>query len=371
MVYNAGGFDASQLNTPEARRLIAETLRQLNTAISSSVPHEVPEAVRYALENNAFIFSGFKAFHTLREVGLSLTTDNGDIKPFDTFRRDVEQVNNRYNHNYLRTEYNYAVRSAIMAEKWERFVREADRYDLQYRTAMDDRVREDHAILHNTTLPVLDPFWTEFFPPNGWGCRCDVVQVRKEKYPVSDPALSMLRGQNCTEAAKQQIFRFNPGKELKLFPPKHPYYKAPDDAKKVVEQMSEKYQQEKIPDAVVELKQWAKDNLQEVKVGKFPAKRLILSNEKDKTEVVLNKTFFGECISKYKNDPLYLPKLIIARNVRELFKKSTYIRTETETDHPDTSFRVYEIDHAGYRVQFKVKCNPDADILYIMRLFKD
>ena len=56
MVYNAGGFDASQLNTPEARRLIAETVKQLNIAISSSVPHEVPEVVRYALENNAFYF---------------------------------------------------------------------------------------------------------------------------------------------------------------------------------------------------------------------------------------------------------------------------------------------------------------------------
>ena len=69
MVYNAGGFDASQLNTPEARRLIDETLKQLQTAIASGVPHEVPEVVRYALENNAFIFSGFKAYHTLREVG--------------------------------------------------------------------------------------------------------------------------------------------------------------------------------------------------------------------------------------------------------------------------------------------------------------
>ena len=109
MVYNAGGFDPSQLNTPEARRLIAETLKQLNTAISSGIPHEVPEVVRYALENNAFIFSGFKAFHTLREVGLSLTTDKGEIKPFETFRKDVEQVNNRYNHNYLYAEYNHAV----------------------------------------------------------------------------------------------------------------------------------------------------------------------------------------------------------------------------------------------------------------------
>lgn len=238
MVYNAGSFDASQLNTPEARRLIAETLKQLKTAIASGVPHEVPETVRYALENNAFIFSGFKAFHTLREVGLSLVTDKGDIKPFETFRRDVEAVNNRYNHNYLYAEYNHAVGASLMAARWQKIEADGDRYDLQYRTAQDDRVREDHAILHNTTLPPSDPFWSQYLPPNGWNCRCTAVQVRKGKFPQSDPSLSMLRGNNCTENAKQQIFRFNPGKDLQLFPPKHPYFKAPEDAKQVIEQQA-------------------------------------------------------------------------------------------------------------------------------------
>ncbi len=238
MVYNAGGFDASQLNTPEAHRLIAETLKQLKTAIASGVPHEVPETVRYALENNAFIFSGFKAFHTLREVGLSLVTDKGDIKPFETFRRDVEAVNNRYNHNYLYAEYNHAVGASLMAARWQKIESDGDRYDLQYRTAQDDRVREDHAILHGTTLPPSDPFWSLYLPPNGWNCRCTAVQVRKGKYPQSDPDLSMLRGNNCTENAKQQIFRFNPGKDLQLFPPKHPYYKAPEAAKQVIEQQA-------------------------------------------------------------------------------------------------------------------------------------
>lgn len=52
----------------------------------------------------------------------------------------------------------------------------------------------------------------------------------------------MLRGNNCTEAAKQQIFRFNPGKDLKLFPPKHPYYKAPEATKQVIEQMADNYE---------------------------------------------------------------------------------------------------------------------------------
>ena len=242
MVYNAGGFDASQLTTPEARRLIAETLKQLQTAIASGVPHEVPETVRHALENNAFIFSGFKAFHTLREVGLSLLTDKGDIKPFETFRKDVETVNNQYNHNYLYAEYNHAVGASLMASRWQQIEKDGDRYDLQYRTAQDDRVREDHAILHGTTLPPSDPFWSLYLPPNGWNCRCTAVQVRKGKYPQSDPALSMLRGNNCTEAAKQQIFRFNPGKDLKLFPPKHPYYKAPEAAKQVIEQMADNYE---------------------------------------------------------------------------------------------------------------------------------
>ena len=260
MVYNAGSFDASMLNTPEARRLIAETLRQIKRGIDSGVPHEVPEVVRHALENNAFIFSGFKAFHTLREVGLSLVTDKGDIKPFETFRRDVEAVNNRYNHNYLYAEYNHAVGSSLMAARWQQIEADGDRYDLQYRTAQDDRVREDHAILHGTTLPPSDPFWSLYLPPNGWNCRCTAVQVRKGKYPQSDPALSILRGNNCTEAAKQQIFRFNPGKDLQLFPPKHPYYKGPKPEQ--VKQAIDGYTPaEWTPKTVAEAEQFFRDQL--------------------------------------------------------------------------------------------------------------
>lgn len=110
-------------------------------------------------------------------------------------------------------------------------------YALQYRTAADDRVREEHALLHNTTLPASDPFWDKYFPPNGWNCRCTAVQVRKGKYPTSDPAMAMLRGDNCTDGVKQKMFRYNPGKTMELFPPKHPYYKAPSDAKKEINKL--------------------------------------------------------------------------------------------------------------------------------------
>jgi hypothetical protein len=110
--------------------------------------------------------------------------------------------------------------------------------NLQYRTAGDSHVREEHALLHGTTLPVDDPFWDKYFPPLGWNCRCTAVQVRKDKYPVSDSTTALQAGERATESKKQQIFRFNPGKEGKVFPPKHPYYKTPAEAKKEIKDVA-------------------------------------------------------------------------------------------------------------------------------------
>lgn len=179
LIYENGGFDLAQLTTPEAQAIIEETVRVLETAIGNGLPHEVPETLRYALENNAFVFSGFKTFHALREVGLSMLTEKGDIKPFNDFLTDVKKINAQYNHNYLYAEYNHAVGAAQMAAKWHDFEQDGDRYYLQYRTAGDDKVREEHAALNGTTLPPSDPFWELFLPPNGWNCRCTAVQVRK------------------------------------------------------------------------------------------------------------------------------------------------------------------------------------------------
>ena len=238
LIYENGGFDLAQLTTPEAQAIIEETVRVLETAIGNGLPHEVPETLRYALENNAFVFSGFKTFHALREVGLSMLTEKGDIKPFNDFLTDVKKINAQYNHNYLYAEYNHAVGAAQMAAKWHDFEQDGDRYYLQYRTAGDDKVREEHAALNGTTLPPSDPFWELFLPPNGWNCRCTAVQVLKGKYPTSDDKQAIQAGNRMTDTPKKRIFRFNPGIDGQLFPPKHPYYKlsreAAEQVKKVV-----------------------------------------------------------------------------------------------------------------------------------------
>lgn len=224
LLYKVGQFTPEMMSEPAVMGVIEETYGALAEAVDSSLRHETPDNVRHALQENAFIFSGFKTYHSLREVGLSLTDEKGDIKPFDAFLGDVKRINELYNHNYLYAEYNHAVASALMADKWKQYEADGDKYYLQYRTAKDDRVRETHRALHGTTLPLSDTFWDSFLPPNGWNCRCSAVQVRKEDYQPSDHDMAMMRGNNVTEGAKNAIFRYNPGKTLRLFPPKHPYF---------------------------------------------------------------------------------------------------------------------------------------------------
>lgn len=255
-IYEKRGFSPEQLAQPEMVDVVEETARVLGVAIDSALPHEVSETLRYALEENAFIFSGFKTYHSLREVGLSLLDEKGAIKSFGEFWHEVERINETYNRNYLRAEYQQAVGASVMAAKWVEYAEDGDRYDLQYRTAGDERVRASHASLDGITLPPSDPFWSSFFTPNGWGCRCDVVQVRAGKYERTDSEAAQRLGEECTATPKLAMFRFNPGKTMKLFPPKHPYHKAP---KGIVERVKKLFTQRRVDKLMEELP----DNLTE------------------------------------------------------------------------------------------------------------
>jgi SPP1 gp7 family putative phage head morphogenesis protein len=365
LIYKDGRFTVSQLRSKEARRVIAETANVLAEGVNTQLPTDVPDTLRYALEENTFTFSGFKTFHAMREIGLSLIADDGNIKPFKQFKDDVKAVNDGYNVNYLRAEYQQAVGASQMAAKWVDIERDGDRYDLQYRTAQDNHVREDHALLHGTTLPPSDPFWDKYYPPNGWGCRCTVVQVRKGKFPLSDPELAMKRGDNSTAGVKQQMFRFNPGKQMKLFPPKHPYYKTPaSDGKTVSKVASDEF----VKRQRKELAAWYKSNMPTVKVGKFSAKRFDV-NTSDGT-VYVNKDFYRECAFKYTDDSLYPVRLAYARKAHEMLAKATKLYDEPSKDHPDAVFEVWQYDDKEYRVEFKVKRNADGRFLHYMRLYK-
>lgn len=192
----------------------------LGTSLATA---EMSGLMRSRLEESNYIFSGIKAFHELNEAFPSLLDGEGKRKPFEQFLNDVQSIDQTYNKNYLNAEYNFAQASAEMAGKWEQFTEDGDGYLLQYRTANDSKVRPEHAELHGITLPTEDSFWDEYFPPNGWNCRCTVIQVLKSKFEETPHSEAMQRAEQALQQDKKGMFHFNPGKTGKSFPDYNPY----------------------------------------------------------------------------------------------------------------------------------------------------
>lgn len=165
-------------------------------------------------------FSGFKSYRQLREITDLLVDENGVLKSFNVFKQDVITLNNNYNLNYLKAEYNHAVASSQMAKKWQDFEQTSDLFDLQYVAVKDERTRADHKLIDGIIEPVNSDFWNTFYPPNGWNCRCTVKKVKKgtEGKEVSKES------ENKVKSEMPAMFRVNTGKKQIVFPEKHPYY---------------------------------------------------------------------------------------------------------------------------------------------------
>ena len=78
----------------------------------------------------------------------------------------------------LNTIFDTNVRTAHAAGRWERIERtKGARPFLLYVAVIDDRTRPEHRAWHHIVRPVDDSFWSSFYPPNGWHCRCIVRQL--------------------------------------------------------------------------------------------------------------------------------------------------------------------------------------------------
>jgi SPP1 gp7 family putative phage head morphogenesis protein len=80
----------------------------------------------------------------------------------------------------LRTIYDTNLRTSYASGHWAKIeeTRAAAPY-LMYNAVDDDRVRPEHAAWDGTVLPAEDPWWQTHYPPNGWNCRCTVVQLSR------------------------------------------------------------------------------------------------------------------------------------------------------------------------------------------------
>jgi SPP1 gp7 family putative phage head morphogenesis protein len=130
------------------------------------------------LKKNLYTFASAKNYAQLETFNKMLYYQDGTLRPFNEYSQLVKKSNAQYNKHWLQAEYQTAITAGQMAIKWQRIQRDKDLFpNLKYRTVGDERVREEHAALNGIIKPVDDPFWGSHYPPNGWRCRCDVVQT--------------------------------------------------------------------------------------------------------------------------------------------------------------------------------------------------
>lgn len=226
-------YQSDDLSKTQAyKNVINETNSIFQSALKEGIKDNIiPAILEQALKSDIFVFSALKTHAQLFEASRLLKDDTGKIKPFNRFLNDVQSKFKDYNELYLESEYQFAVGSSLMNVKWSEFENNTERYNLQYQTAGDEKVRASHAELDLITLPQNDPFWNLYFPPNGWRCRCSVGEVLKSKYPQNNSADAINKGEKATTQIgkdgknRLEIFRFNPGKQKVIFPPNHPYRK--------------------------------------------------------------------------------------------------------------------------------------------------
>lgn len=169
--------------------------------------YKEPGSLVQKFKKNLWQFSCAKTLTQLEYVNSLLLDKNGRVKPEHLFKADLKKANVLFNYNYLNAEYQTAKRGAQMAHLWNTFKEQAHIYpNLVYRTVGDERVRPEHEILNGTVKPIDDPFWKTYYPPNGWRCRCTVMNTSEPTTKGKKEDQSVLPEFKGNTAIDEEIF---------------------------------------------------------------------------------------------------------------------------------------------------------------------
>lgn len=197
-----------------------------------------PDPSALKLQQNIYKFSGAKTFAQLQELNSKLVI-NGRRATWDEFKKEALKINANYNINHLQAEHETANQSAQHAVNWQQYERNKKQYpNLKYMTQQDDRVRPEHQALQGIVAPVGSDFWNKYYPPNGWRCRCYVVQTsEKATHDVPDDVPSVPKEFRMNVGKSGQVFNEEDTKDAKA----HPYFAlAKDVGGKALEQVFER-----------------------------------------------------------------------------------------------------------------------------------
>lgn len=108
--------------------------------------------------------------------------------------------------------YRTALQQSYQYGGWSRIQSQASTAPyLRYTAVLDDRTRPEHRLWHGTTLPINHRWWSTHYPPNGWNCRCRVVQMSQSTMVENGWSLTPEESIDYDVSKIDEGFRYNTG----------------------------------------------------------------------------------------------------------------------------------------------------------------
>lgn len=217
-----GGFDVENSIEPtmwqELTKIMNEATAKGLSKGEFSIDHNrgFLNAVKHANK----VFAAFKTHAMGKSMASKLLDDNGNLKPFDKWMKDISSISSHHVGSWLKTEYNTAVLRAHNAADWRSFI---ENKDIMPNLRWMPTTSPDAEAVHRgywekkLTLPVEHPFWNKHHPGDRWNCKCSLESTDDPASP--DDILNDLP----IEPAQRGLEN-NPGKDGKIFNDTHPYF---------------------------------------------------------------------------------------------------------------------------------------------------
>lgn len=217
-----GGFDVENSIEPtmwqELTKIMNDATAKGLSKGEFSIDHNRSflDAVKHANE----IFAAFKTHAMGKSMASKLLDDNGNLKPFDKWMKDISSISSHHVGSWLKTEYNTAVLRAHNAADWRSFI---ENKDIMPNLRWMPTTSPDAEAVHRgywekkLTLPVEHPFWNKHHPGDRWNCKCSLEST-------DDPASPDDILDDLPIEPAQRGLENNPGKDGKMFNDTHPYF---------------------------------------------------------------------------------------------------------------------------------------------------
>uniref|UniRef100_UPI0039A71682 phage minor head protein n=1 Tax=Ornithobacterium rhinotracheale TaxID=28251 RepID=UPI0039A71682 len=331
--------------------------------VNGATNNITPESLK--MRQNLFKFSGAKTYTMLEEINQILASNSG--MSWNEFKTKVLALNPKYNKNYLQAEWQTAKQAGYHAANWDEYQNNKELYpNLKYKTQGDSRVREPHRLLNGIIAPIDSDFWKVHYPPNGWRCRCYVVQTAEK--PTNEADLPVL-----TDKDLPKEFRGNVGISGEIFKETaenkgkpHPYFAL---FKNAGSETKKAYEYSKLA-AAKEVKHTNEDNGAKVKVSiffdrkdfekNFETAKIIVNNLG--IDVTIRADLDSTILEGHKN-----PEYEIKGNIADRKESSSYTSIKKNLEYVKeqgaktivydiSNFRDWEVDKILRNLKGKILC---------------